>query len=348
MEIAMATDSPNVLKGVLQHEQELLESWVSLQLAATTRRGDLMKDTGLRQESAEFLKAFRQGVEGGDMERLDAPAWGAARELVAEVSRARGRQGFTPSETAMFVLSLKQPLFRGIQNHLGHDSEAIAAEFWRCTVLLDRLALLTAESYQKGREEVISRQQHELLELSTPVVKLWEGILALPLIGTLDSERTQIVMESLLQQIVPTGASIAPEACGRGRSGYPAARMRRCFRGGDAGHRQGPRHREHRAQFSGRLFHLWHAGHRPGRDFPAFHPARHLLPTGSRDGPAGAGLAALRGGGQRAPGGVWVARGRGVDGQTGRARVRGRVELSGIGWRSRTVDRGRRSGARRI
>src|SRR5712672_2313957 len=63
--------------------------------------------------------------------------------------------------------------------------------------------------YQKSREEVISRQQQELLELSTPVVSLWKDILALPLIGTLDSSRTQVVMESLLQKIVESGADIA-------------------------------------------------------------------------------------------------------------------------------------------
>ena len=127
--------------------------------------------------------------------------------MVDEISSSRARRGFSPSETATFVLSLKQPLFRALQKATGN--EASGMELWKITVLLDRLGLLSTEMYHKSREEVIGRQQRELLELSTPVVKLWDGILALPLIGTLDSERTQIVMESLLQSIVDTGAAIA-------------------------------------------------------------------------------------------------------------------------------------------
>ena len=199
----------NVLARKLENEHEILDSWISLQLAASTRRADLLKDVDLRRESANFLKAFRRGIESGDLERLDRPEWEPAREILAEVSRSRARVGFTPSDTATFVLSLKQPLFQAIQAEVGRDADALAAQLWAFTVVLDKLALLTTEYYQRGREEIINRQQHELLELSTPVVKLWEGILALPLIGTLDSERTQIVMESLLQQIVETGASIA-------------------------------------------------------------------------------------------------------------------------------------------
>ena len=120
-----------------------------------------------------------------------------------------GLQGFSPSETATFVFSHKQPLFSRIRRELGKDADALAEETWRATELLDQLGLYTTEVYQKSREEVITRQQQEMLELSTPVVKLWDGILALPLIGTLDSERTQVVMESLLQKIVDTGAEVA-------------------------------------------------------------------------------------------------------------------------------------------
>ena len=151
-----------------------------------------------------------QAGESGELEEIDRPAWAPIRELLTDLSHSRARQGFTPSETATFVLSLKRPLFDTLQQRLGKSSpEGVAAGLWRITVLLDKLALLTTEFYQKSREEIIARQQREMLELSTPVVKLWDGILALPLIGTLDSERTQIVMESLLQQIVDTGASIA-------------------------------------------------------------------------------------------------------------------------------------------
>ena len=124
------------------------------------------------------------------------------REVLENVSRARALQGYSPAETATFVFSLKQPLFRLMQRELGRDADRFAEASWKATQLLDRLGLYTIEAYQKTREEVIARQQQELLELSTPVVQLWEGILALPLIGTLDSARTQIVMENLLEQIV--------------------------------------------------------------------------------------------------------------------------------------------------
>jgi rsbT co-antagonist protein RsbR len=118
-------------------------------------------------------------------------------------------QGFTPAETATFVLSFKKPLFTEIQAAAGNKAQVLADEMWFATELLDKLGLYTTETYQKAREEVIKRQQTEMLELSTPVVKLWEGILALPLIGTLDSSRTQVVMETLLERIVETGSTVA-------------------------------------------------------------------------------------------------------------------------------------------
>ena len=107
------------------------------------------------------------------------------------------------------MFSLKQPLFARLRAELKNDPDALAEDLWRATSLLDRLGLLAMELYQRSREDVIARQQRELLELSTPVVELWKDILALPLVGTLDSARTQIVMESLLQKIVDTGAAIA-------------------------------------------------------------------------------------------------------------------------------------------
>jgi rsbT co-antagonist protein RsbR len=131
------------------------------------------------------------------------------REFLGGLSRARAQEGASPSETAMFVFSLKRPLFAALRRELGGDADRLAEELWAATELVDRLGLLTTEAYQRGREEVIARQQQDMLELSTPVVKLWDGILALPMIGTLDSARTQVVMETLLQRIVETGAEVA-------------------------------------------------------------------------------------------------------------------------------------------
>jgi len=189
-----------------RHEKDVLNEWVDQQVAAVTRRRDLVNDQELREDSRRFLAIFRQAAqnEGG----ADAD-WGEARAFLEDLSRTRARQGFSPSETAMFVFSLKQPLFARLRQELGRDPEALGDELWNASVVLDRLGLYTTEVYQKSREEVIVHQQREMLELSTPVVQLWQGVLGLPLIGTLDSARTQVVMENLLRSIVETGATIA-------------------------------------------------------------------------------------------------------------------------------------------
>jgi rsbT co-antagonist protein RsbR len=191
-------------------ESDLLSDWLKEQSANGGRAASLMSSGELREQSREFLSALGTALSNGNTgSSIDGAEWSGVRELLANVSRSRARQGFTPTETATFVLSMKQPLFARLRREVGANADALADETWAATQILDRLGLYTAEVYQKSREELIARQQREMLELSTPVVKLWEGILALPMIGTLDSERTQVVMESLLQRIVETGAEIA-------------------------------------------------------------------------------------------------------------------------------------------
>jgi len=189
-----------------RHEKDVLNEWVDQQLAAVTRRRDLVNDQELREDSRRFLAIFRQAAQNESGADAD---WGEARAFLEDLSRTRARQGFSPSETATFVFSLKQPLFARLRQDLGRDPDALADETWNASVVLDRLGLYTTEVYQKSREEVIVHQQREMLELSTPVVQLWQGVLGLPLIGTLDSARTQVVMENLLRSIVETGATIA-------------------------------------------------------------------------------------------------------------------------------------------
>jgi rsbT co-antagonist protein RsbR len=196
-------------KILAQSQKELLAEWVQAQLSSTQLRTDLMKENELREQSREFLSLVQSATAAGSLTQLDAPNWTEAREFLARVSRSRAQQGFSPTETATFVFSLKQPLFARLRSEFGQDAQGLADEVWLTTELVDRLGVSTAESYVKSREEIIQRQQREMMELSTPVVQLWDDILALPLIGTLDSERTQVVMESLLQKIVETGASIA-------------------------------------------------------------------------------------------------------------------------------------------
>ena len=188
--------------------KELLGEWLQTQMADGANRPDLMKESELREQCTEFLSLLQQATRTGDLTHVSGAAWLPVQEFLAAISRSRAIQGFSPGETATFVFSLKQPLFTQLRRDVS-DVQSLADELWTTSVLIDKLGLYTTEIYQKTREEVIARQQQELLELSTPVVNLWKDILALPLIGTLDSARTQVVMESLLQKIVETGAAIA-------------------------------------------------------------------------------------------------------------------------------------------
>ena len=206
MEAKSMTALPRVLA---ENEQALLAGWLELQKKAGALRSGQLGEAELGESSRRLLAALCEGAAGGQIEDIDAPAWDHARTVLEEVSRSRATLGLTPSETATFVLSLKEPLFDLVRRKVGADPERVAHELWTATLLIDKLGLFTIETFLKSREDIIRRQQQELLELSTPVVRLWEGVLALPLIGTLDSARTQTVMESLLEEIVTAGAEIA-------------------------------------------------------------------------------------------------------------------------------------------
>ena len=190
----ISTDSKNILADWLSELRALGED-------------SRIEMAEVQAQATEFMKLLTSASQ----KNLDpsTPAWQAVREFLEGVSRSRAVLGMTSQETATFIFSLKRPLFTRLQEVAARDPEALARETWVITELVDRLGMQTVNTFQKAREEVINRQQEELLELSTPVVKLWDGVLALPMIGTLDSARTQIVMESLLQRIVETGAEIA-------------------------------------------------------------------------------------------------------------------------------------------
>jgi len=193
---------------IAKHEQDLLDQWIKEQTSSATRRPDLLSEADLREQSRALLNGIRNAIQRGRLDDITGSEWQTVRDVLNEVSRARAQMGFSPSEMATFVFSLKQPLFARLRAEI-RETDPLVDEMWAASTLLDKLGLHTTEVYQKSREEVILRQQQDMLELSTPVVELWDGILALPLIGTLDSARTQVAMENLLEKIVQTGAGIA-------------------------------------------------------------------------------------------------------------------------------------------
>ncbi len=207
--MAVAASMDNSLpKWIARDEPSLLAEWGESLKESIGVGSSKLKASELQTQCREFLRAFRDAVAGGGLADMETDSFLTVRELLAEVSRSRALQGFTSKETATFVFSLKQPLSSLIRRNAG-NVEAAAELSWSMSTLIDQLGLFVMEVFQRSREEVILRQQQEIAELSTPVVRLWEGVLALPLIGTLDSSRTQVVMENLLQAIVDQSASIA-------------------------------------------------------------------------------------------------------------------------------------------
>jgi rsbT co-antagonist protein RsbR len=192
-----------------RYHERLLTDWMACQKRDGALGRGQIGEGQLADQSQRFLTELRQGAAAGTLDDLSGPEWDSTRGLLDTVARERAVQGFSPTETAVFVFSLKEPLFALLRQEVGDDADRLARETWSVSQLIDKLGLYTVEVFQKGREEVILRQQEELLELSTPVIQLWDGVLALPLIGTLDSARTQTVMESLLERIVTSGAEVA-------------------------------------------------------------------------------------------------------------------------------------------
>jgi len=191
-----------------EHEQSIFADWMK-EMSSASRRADLMNDQEFNQQASRFLQLLQQAVQSGEVAEVSGSNFAQVRDFLANLSASRARQGFTPTETATFVFSLKRPIGAQLRKSLQGNSEETFGEIQSLNDLIDKLGLFTSETFIKSREEIIVRQQREMLELSTPVVKLWDGVLALPLIGTLDSARTQVVMETLLQRVVETGSVVA-------------------------------------------------------------------------------------------------------------------------------------------
>jgi rsbT co-antagonist protein RsbR len=202
----MKTDITKLLQ---KKKKQLLELWMTNQLSDAMLREDLMSNEELREQSNELLDELLKAIATDHVQDIDAPAFEEVKEVLSGISISRARQGFSPRETGIYVFSLKEAIQQVLKEEIRDDMQLLYQSTLTFNKLIDNLGMVTFETFIKGREEVILRQTDEITEISTPVIKVWEGILALPIIGTLDSARTQVVMENLLQEIVETGSTIA-------------------------------------------------------------------------------------------------------------------------------------------
>jgi len=201
--------SLNTEQLLQNQKQNILELWMKKQLSDEGLREDLISNEELRSQSEELVSALVGNLSTDNTIDLDSDEWSPVIEILGGIAITRARQGFSPRETGNFVFSLKDAILEILQKETTTDSQALFSEMLKINRIMDNLSVVTFETFIKGREEVILRQTDEISEISTPVIRVWNGILALPIIGTLDSARTQVVMENLLQEIVETGSSIA-------------------------------------------------------------------------------------------------------------------------------------------
>ncbi len=199
----------DISKTLLKKKKQILDLWMKNQLADDGLRDDLMSNEALREQSGELVDVLLQKLTDENLHDVQSPEFDDVYEILGGISITRARQGFSPRETGIFVFSLKDALIEIIQQEYKNDPALLYESAIRIGRLIDSFGIVTFETFIKGREEVILRQTDEIAEISTPVIRVWDGIVALPIIGTLDSARTQVVMESLLQEIVDTGSSIA-------------------------------------------------------------------------------------------------------------------------------------------
>ncbi|MGN6400451.1 MAG: STAS domain-containing protein [Flavisolibacter sp.] len=199
----------DITKGLQKRKKQILEDWLTQQLSDAGFRDDLMSNEELREQSNEFLDTLLKAINDKNITDVESSDFEPVYEILSGISMSRARQGFSPRETGTYVFSLKDALLKNLQEELKDDPKALAEAVLKMNKLMDSLGIVTFETFIKGREEVILRQTDEITEISTPVIRVWEGIVALPIIGTLDSARTQTVMENLLQEIVDSGSTIA-------------------------------------------------------------------------------------------------------------------------------------------
>jgi len=203
--VTLSSDEVTRFSDLLKaHEEQLADAWT--EIAVTSLRGRLSR-AELRKQIGELQRGFQAALAGGATD-LDGAESAELRALLSELSNTRARQGFTATETAISVYALKEALLAILDGREVADATTLR-DYVAFSSFVDRAGLFTFDSYVRAREGLIADQAEQLLELSTPVVKLWEGVVAVPLVGTLDSARAQVVMERLLQTLVDTGSPYA-------------------------------------------------------------------------------------------------------------------------------------------
>jgi len=199
----------DIIKGLQKRKKQIFEDWMTMQLADASLREDLMSNEELKEQSNELIDVLLSSINEKNFSDTESSDFESVHEILSGISISRARQGFSPRETGIYVFGLKDALLKSLQEDLKEDPKTMVDAVLKVNRLMDSLGVVTFETFIKGREEVILRQTDEITEISTPVIRIWDGILALPIIGTLDSARTQVVMENLLQEIVESESTIA-------------------------------------------------------------------------------------------------------------------------------------------
>ena len=201
----MKTESYKILQ---RRKKNILEKWITIQISNDGLREDLIANEDQRVQSEELLGSLLENLNERTLNDPGAREFDKVLDVLAGMSLSRAKQGFSPRETGIYIFGLKEALLQALLEEV-KDPTTLYEDSLKISKIIDNMVISTFESFIKGREEVILRQTDEITEISTPVIRVWDGILALPIIGTLDSSRTQVVMESLLQEIVDSGSGIA-------------------------------------------------------------------------------------------------------------------------------------------
>jgi rsbT co-antagonist protein RsbR len=199
----------NIIEILKKSQNLILKNWVDNQFSAQGLNDELISSEEIKEQSEEILTSLLRNLNEDNISNIDAPEFDEVIEALSDISITRAKLGFSPKETGVFVNGLKNAILEVLERELSAEPAALFAASKNIYNLFDNFSIITFETFIRGREEVIIRQTDEISEISTPVIRVWEGILALPIIGTLDSARTQVVMENLLEAIVETGSSIA-------------------------------------------------------------------------------------------------------------------------------------------